>query len=93
MPRGDRTGPDGMGPMTGRGLGDCAGTASPFYGRGFGRGLGRGRGFGRGYGFAAPVVQYREAASEKGILENQVKIMKEQLRNLEQRLAETNDTE
>ena len=24
MPRGDRTGPEGMGPMTGRGAGDCA---------------------------------------------------------------------
>ena len=24
MPRGDRTGPEGMGPMTGRGAGNCA---------------------------------------------------------------------
>jgi len=29
MPRGDRTGPDGMGQMTGRGLGYCAGYDSP----------------------------------------------------------------
>jgi hypothetical protein len=61
MPRGDRTGPDGLGPMTGRALGYCAGYDRPGFtqgygglGRawGFGGGRGRGRGFGRGYGFA-----------------------------------------
>lgn len=51
MPRGDRTGPAGMGPMTGRGAGFCSGYNSPGYanpvlGRGFG-GAGRG-GFGGG---------------------------------------------
>lgn len=49
MPRGDRTGPAGMGPMTGRAAGFCAGVkmpgyASPMAGRGFGMGFGRGRG-------------------------------------------------
>ena len=29
MPGGDRTGPAGRGPMTGRGLGDCAGFSRP----------------------------------------------------------------
>ncbi|MEA1871201.1 MAG: DUF5320 family protein, partial [Candidatus Bipolaricaulota bacterium] len=29
MPRGDRTGPGGMGPMTGRGAGYCSGSAAP----------------------------------------------------------------
>jgi len=53
MPRGDRTGPGGMGPMTGRGAGYCAGYgvpgfANPAFGRGFGMGFGRGRG--RGFG-------------------------------------------
>ena len=43
MPRGDGTGPMGMGPMTGRGMGYCAGVAAPGYaGCGFGRGRGRG---------------------------------------------------
>ena len=59
MPAGDRTGPAGMGPMTGRGAGFCAGSPSPGYvnpyggrylNRGFGMGWGRGRGFGRGMG-------------------------------------------
>lgn len=52
MPGGDGTGPAGLGPRTGRGLGNCAPTAETpkaFFGRGFGRG--RGRGFGRGLGF------------------------------------------
>jgi len=31
MPRGDRTGPLGMGPLTGRRLGFCAGSKVPGY--------------------------------------------------------------
>ena len=50
MPRGDRSGPMGIGPMTGRAAGYCAGYGMPGYmnpvpGRGFGMGFGRGRGF------------------------------------------------
>ena len=53
MPGGDGTGPGGMGPMTGRAAGYCAGYQQPGFmnpvgGRGFG--FGRGRGFGRGLG-------------------------------------------
>jgi len=55
MPRGDRTGPWGAGPMTGRAAGYCSGYSVPGfmnptvgYGRGWGGG--RGRGFGRGWG-------------------------------------------
>jgi len=60
MPGGDRTGPAGMGPMTGRAGGYCAGSGAPGYAMhggayGFGRGHGRGfgRGFGRGWGHHA----------------------------------------
>ena len=62
MPRGDRTGPAGIGPITGRGLGYCVGNAVPgfassSYGRGFGRGFGldwrRG-----GYGYQAAYPAY-----------------------------------
>ena len=71
MPGGDGTGPMGLGPMTGRAAGYCAGYPVPGYmnptpGRGYwgwGRGLGRGwgRGLGRGWrarawaGFYPPV--------------------------------------
>ncbi|MFW5690578.1 MAG: DUF5320 domain-containing protein [Planctomycetota bacterium] len=53
MPGGDGTGPAGLGPMTGRAAGYCAGYPVPGYasgggGRGFGRGFG-GRGGGRGW--------------------------------------------
>ncbi len=53
MPRGDGTGPRGLGPMTGRAAGYCAGFDAPGYanaapGRGFGMGFGRGGGFGGG---------------------------------------------
>jgi len=60
MPRGDRRGPEGLGPMTGRGAGFCEGAAAPGfmnYGTAGGFGAGRnyggrfaGAGFGRGIG-------------------------------------------
>lgn len=51
MPSGDRTGPVGQGPRTGRSLGFCSGYDSPGYTKGVGSGMGRGFGFGRGLGF------------------------------------------
>jgi len=52
MPRFDKTGPEGTGPKTGRGLGKCGTSDSAigeelgyFFGRGRGRGYGGGRGF------------------------------------------------
>jgi len=57
MPRGDKTGPAGTGPMTGRGAGYCAGYGMPGYtnfvpGRNLGVGFGGGGGRGaRGCGF------------------------------------------
>ena len=57
MPGGDGTGPLGMGPMTGRAAGFCAGFPVPGFmnplpgrGRGRGFGWGRGRGWGGGLG-------------------------------------------
>jgi hypothetical protein len=57
MPRGDRTGPAGLGPRTGWAAGYCGGHDVPGYanpgpgrGRGWGFGFGGG-GFGRGRGF------------------------------------------
>ncbi len=71
MPFGNGTGPNGMGPMTGRAAGNCAGYSVPGYmnpgiggrgpARGYGRGIGRGMawrgpGYGRGrFGGYAPV--------------------------------------
>jgi len=66
MPAGDRTGPDGFGPMTGRGLGYCSGHGAPGYahpapGRGMGRGRGRGMGRGRGWGRRGYYAPYPTA--------------------------------
>ena len=53
MPGLDKTGPEGKGSMTGRGIGPC----NPNTSKGFGRGMGRGMGRGRGQGFGRRFVQ------------------------------------
>jgi len=101
MPWGDGTGPLGLGPMTGRGLGYCAGYATPgFMNPGFGRGFARGfaRGFGRGFRFRrfwrffAPVFfpQVPLAYPEPLSKEEQKRILEEEKRELEAELAEIN---
>ncbi|MBA7517516.1 hypothetical protein ES705_09570 [subsurface metagenome] len=52
MPRGDGTGPGGLGPMTGRAAGYCAGYSVPGFMNPSGGRLGLGFGYGRGYGRA-----------------------------------------
>ena len=65
MPGGDRTGPMGAGPRTGRGAGYCGGASAPGFlsaglGRGwFGRGGGRGR---RNMFFATGLTGWQRAA-------------------------------
>jgi len=74
MPGGDGTGPGGMGPMTGRAAGFCAGYPVPGYmnsvgGRGYGgwgRGF-RGGGFGRGRGFGWAGAGYGMPAWGGGV--------------------------
>jgi len=65
MPNFDGTGPQGMGAMTGRGLGPCRGGMR----RGCSRGFGRGSTFKRG--FTEPVALTKE--EEKKILEADLK--------------------
>lgn len=74
MPRGNGTGPMGMGPMTGRGAGYCAGFGAPGYmnpqvgGRGAGYGLGRGFGRGMGYGFGCGMgYGFGRGAAARGV--------------------------
>lgn len=101
MPRGDRSGPNGMGPMSGRGAGFCNGANSPGYMNGggynvgFRRGFGRGfNGFGRGAGFAPSyVTPVYSKESEKGYLESEASYLKEQLKRLEDRLAHMQEDE
>lgn len=104
MPRGDRTGPDGMGPRTGRGMGYCAGYDSPGFTKGVSRGgAGFGRGFGRGRGFRfwrqptpvqpQPFYGYSEPVTltkeeQKKILEEERKAIQEELKTLEEKIKE-----
>jgi len=99
MPRGDRTGPMGEGPMTGRAAGYCAGynvagCDNPAGGRGMGRGWGMGRGRGRGLGFGrgmrygAPAAAWGPAGApdEVQALREQVADMQAQLNAVLNRL-------
>jgi len=98
MPGGDRTGPRGMGPMTGRALGYCAGYDTPGYmkgpGMGFGRGWGGGRGWGRGrwggygrgygWGYRIPVyTPYSPSTVPQVSPENQLPMLKQEKDYLE----------
>ena len=112
MPRGDRSGPSGYGPMTGRGNGFCAGYAAPGYtnfipGRG-----GGGRGWRNRYyetgltgwqrGAQGPIPPYApgpppafrfDAPSvppeqEADALRNQVRFLQDNIKAVEERIAE-----
>ncbi len=107
MPRGDGTGPRGFGPMTGRGMGYCAGYAMPGYANaGFDRG--RGRGFGRmNYmtglpGWARPAYTYGSApyfpagmadTDQKEVMQNQADFLEKQLKEVRERLEGLEKTE
>jgi len=106
MPRGDETGPIGMGPMTGKGMGCCAGYAVPGHAnRGFG--MGRGWGFRRmhmaglpGWARCAPdgcasfIHQGTvPEAGEKKVLENHADFLEEQLKKVRERLKGFEETE
>jgi len=101
MPRGDRTGPEGAGPMTGRGLGRCAGYDTPGYmnggagygrgaghgfGRGYGRGFGGGFGYGRGGRFAQGYYPENSDVREETFIENDIRVLKDQLDAMQKRL-------
>ncbi len=51
MPRFDGTGPEGKGPRTGRGAGNCGSNTEQVSNRGYGSGRNTQAGFGRGRGF------------------------------------------
>ncbi|MBA1336954.1 MAG: hypothetical protein HPY66_3390 [Firmicutes bacterium] len=105
MPFGDGTGPMGMGPMTGRGAGFCAGFPVPGYMNpavGCGMGFGRGRGFRRmfyltgmpgwaRYGYPAYGAAYAPAVDEKEFLSSQVEFLENQLQQVKKRLKMLNE--
>ena len=93
MPNGDRTGPEGKGSRTGRGLGYCSGNKSPGRATGFGQARGFGRGAGRGFGRAVGVrrgLGNVQTVSDNVNLskEDQVKVLENEKREIEAKLKE-----
>lgn len=94
MPRGNGTGPTGAGPMTGRGMGYCAGTNAPGFApgaNGFGRGMGTGRGFRNRYftGWEnAPQTPVEPLSKTE-----QLSALKEQMNRIQQQIEVLGDSE
>ncbi|MBI9032051.1 DUF5320 domain-containing protein [bacterium] len=101
MPFRDGSGPNGSGPMTGRGMGNCNSNrdfADDFCGRGrgYGRGYGMGRrNGGRGYGyrrgFGFEDIEDSPASYNKSYLESIVNYLSDKLNSFKQRLDELED--
>ncbi len=98
MPFGDKTGPRGEGPRTGRRMGYCYGFPYPGYlnprGRGFGRGFGRGWGRSWQYPpFFRPDAPYYPpepptVKEEKEMLSEELKALREEMKAIGERLKE-----
>lgn len=97
MPRADKTGPEGKGPMTGRRMGYCTGNDNPgfFNNSKFGFGLGRGYRGGQGrrkdhQGFGRNQIlsenQEMNVPDQKSVIEEEIKILKQKLLFLEKQL-------
>jgi hypothetical protein len=106
MPWGNGTGPAGMGPMTGRGAGFCAGYGVPGYlnpvgGQGaWGAGLGFGRGRGRGHRnmyWATGLFGWQRAAAgfpapfAQPSTEQELAALREQLKAMEQGIGQVQE--
>ena len=105
MPRGDKSGPDGRGPITGRGAGFCAGFSFPGFrnsnvcgdgaGCGFRKGFrkGIGKGFERGDGSArGDSLGYNHSAAGQGAEfgADEQKALKSQAEYLQENLNKIN---
>lgn len=102
MPGFNQRGPQGLGPMTGRGMGICgnrnmagvgygAGYGAGYGGRGYGRGFGGGgRGMGRGFGFAGAPVP---GPANEVALQERARILEEELNAIKAQLNTTSENE
>lgn len=75
MPGFDRTGPQGLGSLTGRGFGPC--------GRGLGRRSGFGRGLGKYFGWNDPKTKEEKIADTKSY----IKALEEEIEDTKKQLA------
>ncbi|MCB2220741.1 MAG: DUF5320 domain-containing protein [Bacteroidetes bacterium] len=95
MPKGNGTGPMGKGPKTGRGLGFCTGNdmagfqySPPGFGRRLGTNRGRRWGRGSGFGFGRFRGETHPQVSTETLLENEARILRDQLASVEKQLSE-----
>lgn len=100
MPYGNKTGPAGYGPRTGRGLGFCNDYDAPGFANRF-SGMGLGRGYGNNFrggggrmswrrfpGFPGQPVEYNQPVDEKAFLNNEIEVLKKTLDTMKKRLEE-----
>ena len=79
MPRQDKTGPMGMGPGTGRGMGPC--------GKGLDSGLGMGRGYGRAMcGWFYRKYQAMPKDERRELLKSEIEDLKQEMQMVEEEL-------
>ena len=83
MPGRDKTGPEGSGPFTGRGMGAKGG-----YGRGNGRGYGQGRRMRAGLGHGDNFIP-DEGNSVMMELEEEINNLRKQVESLEKRISDS----
>ena len=83
MPEFDKTGPQGMGPMTGRGFGPCG------MGLGWRRRFGAGRGMGRYFNWSWPQTK----EDQKKALADYKKSLEEELEDVKKEEEEIKKTE
>lgn len=104
MPGFNQRGPQGLGPMTGRGQGVCgnrsatgagygagyggAGYGGRGCGRGFGGGRGMGRGLGRGFGQAAAPVT---GTVNETVLQDRARMLEEELNAIKAQLNDQSE--
>lgn len=88
MPRGDGTGPLGVGPMSGRGGGFCASRIQAGYGAGLGIRRGQGMPLSRGWGGGLSTQAEYISPGEKEILARRAQALQ---RELDQMRAQLNN--
>ena len=93
MPGGDRTGPEGMGPMTGRRLGFCTRTEpiSGSFTGGFSRGRGSGRRRGFGFSTSRDISGNQSVMTKDNTTVSEIDELKDRIRYLEEELQRTLD--
>ena len=86
MPRGDKTGPQGLGSSTGRAMGFCAGYLVPGYMNSIpGQGRGCGKGLGRRLGMRKPNEEAQALREHANFIKGEMEAINSRIKELEKR--------